>query len=122
MVRLRLTGASNGVHHAEITGLPGAPKELNLKKRAAPHPFHARKGSQMSTFRDAVPGDAIWVMTMDEARLRIRVSTVRPDGAMVGTVEIVETAKPLQPTEGVQHRDSVIVRNAAEFVEGIDER
>jgi len=112
MLKLKPTGVSaNGKRHYEIGGLPGAPKEIpSIRKRQLPVPMMSGYGPDLIAPRPPVVGEAITVTT-DAGSIRIRVGKVRDDGAMIGTVEILNTPRgTAMDIQGIKHGDPVIVR------------
>ena len=112
MLKLRPTGVSpDGTRHYEIGGIPGAPKEIpGIEKREARDWGMTARGPNLIPPRPPQVGEAITVTT-DRGGIRIRVAQVRDDGAMIGTVEILNTPSGTAlDIYGIQHRNSVIVR------------
>ncbi|WP_449413182.1 hypothetical protein [Pandoraea soli] len=114
------TGVSDdGTRHYEISSIPGAPKEIPcLEPRTHSNPSRSASGPQLADTGPVKPGYSISVKT-DAGGISIRVTLVRPDGAMIGKVEKLNTPEPLLEMHGIRHGDSVIVRSM-DFVHHID--
>jgi len=111
-LKLRATGVSaDGARHYEITGLPGASKEIPGINRREGHRWGmTSRGPRLVDPRPPEVGEAITVTT-DAGSIRIRVGNVRDDGAMIGTVEILNTPSgTARDIHGITYKDSVIVR------------
>ena len=107
------TGVSpNGTRHYEVSGLPGAPKEIPaIKKRASSSWSMTRSGKSMIPPRPPKTGEAITV-DAEIGSIRVRVTKVRDDKAMIGTVEILNTPSGTALNiHGIRHKDLVIVRS-----------
>ena len=103
---------SNSRHH-KITGLPSAPKEIpGLLKRDARSLVMLGGGKALHLHRAPTVGEAITVYT-DLGSIRVRVEKVsEPDGAMIGTVEILNTPGGADlDSYGIKYGDSVIVHS-----------
>ena len=106
------TGVSqDGTRHYEVTGLLGAPKEIpGIQQRDSASWSMAGRGPDLIHPRPPREGEAITVIT-NGGSIRIRVSKVRDDGAMIGGVEILNTPSGMaRDIHGIRYRDSVIVR------------
>jgi hypothetical protein len=103
--------SSDGTRRYEVSGLPGAPKEIPGIISNTPHHWGMTgSGSPTITNRKPRVGEGISVNT-DAGSIRLKVKTIRADGAMIGVVEILNTnsGKKLD-INGIRHGDSVIVR------------
>jgi len=108
--------APDGERHYEVSGLPGAPKEIPGIMSNTPHSWEMTgSGSHLIPLRKPKVGEGITVNT-DAGSIRLRVKTIREDGAMIGTVETLNTDRGTALViNGIRHKDSVIVR-AMDFV------
>src|SRR6267378_1993320 len=116
-MKIRPAGVSNdGTRNYELTGWPGAPKDIpGIKKRTG---VLTMTGSGAPLIHQRPPrlGEAVTVET-DAGGIRLRVKKIRDDSAMIGTVEILNTPSGTAlDINGIRHQDSVIVR-AMDFVQ-----
>ena len=97
----------------------GARKDIpGIKKRTGVLTM-AGSGKRFIAPRPPKPGEAITIET-DAGGIGIRVTKVKDDGAMIGTVEILRTPSGTAlDIHGIQHKDSVIVRGM-DFVQIVD--
>jgi hypothetical protein len=112
-MKIKPTGVSaDGTRHYEISGIPGAPKEIpGIRKRPTPQWSMSGCGKPFIPPRPPKVGEAITVDT-DAGRIRMRVTKVRDDKAMIGAVEILDTPSGTAlDIHGVRHKDSVVVRD-----------
>jgi len=97
---------------AERIDIPGIKKRTGVLTMTG-------SGKRFIAPRPAKPGEAITVET-DAGGISIRVTKVKDDGAMIGTVEILHTPSGTAlDIHGILHKDSVIVRGM-DFVQIVD--
>lgn len=111
-VKLEMAGREpDGSPVLELTGLPGGAKEIPGLVPRRPHQVIARStsGSKLAP-EDLRAGYSITVRTQ-QAAVVIRITKVRPDDAVIGTVERLDAEPSVRDVGGVTYGDIVIVHD-----------
>jgi len=102
---------TNGTRYYEVSGLPGAPKEIPGIIRNVSRDWSV-VGSDTKRIPQRPPkvGEAITVRT-NAGSIRVRINKIRVDGAIMGVVDILNPIRERDTViNGIGNSDSVIVR------------